>query len=310
MNNVQIRWIVVGSLALALGGCEVHKCTDKDEDGRCADLFDDDEDAGDDDAGPLDGGRSDGGRSDGGRTDGGTDGGTGEGGADGGGGEALTLEQFCEAQFATAISWRTAIGEYCDDDSFPELESFLESTFLFPKDDAVGKCISALNSNNLTFDGSRAAACAEAFASQYDDPPASFSDGGIDLSMYTSTIGHGAAALAQLPECRAAFKGKLARDARCLNHLECMDGLRCLPAPGDTIACQPALTGGVCLSNAQCDDGYTCVGTDASGGKTCVTNDALPLAGNCGRTLECAEGRVCNDSNRCVAPTADVICAP
>lgn len=92
MTNVQIRWIVVGLLALGLSACDVQvgKCK-RDDAGDCVSLFPEDEDAGDDeDAGELDAGLNDGGRSD--------------GGADGSAG-----------------------------DSFPELEDFLELTFLFPR---------------------------------------------------------------------------------------------------------------------------------------------------------------------------------
>jgi hypothetical protein len=315
MNIVQIRWIVVGSLALGLSACDVHvgKC-DRDDAGDCVDLFPDDEDAGDEeDAGALDGGRADGGRSDGGRSDGGVDGGAGEGGSDGGGGtdgsaEPLTLEQFCEAQFATAVLWRDAFENHCDNDNISERDEFLGKTFAYSPDTAVDGCIDRFDSSNITFDGSLASACAQAFSDQFPAPPDAFPETGIDLSTYASMIGHGASTLFQLPECRAALKGKLAQDDVCTNSLECRDGLRCRPAPGDTSTCQTALKGGVCRRTSECADGYTCVGSSAGAGKTCIPSDDLPITGNCELSIECAEGRVCNDAGSCAAPTPDVIC--
>jgi hypothetical protein len=314
MINEQIRWILAGSLVLALAGCEVSvgDCR-KDDAGECVDLFPDEEDAGDDE----DGGRTDGGRTDGGRADGGGDGGR-DGGIDGSSpgndagqsGEPLSLEEFCIAQFETAVLWRDALEEYCINDAIAERDTFLNLTFFYPSDDAVGRCIDRLGSSNITFDGTKAAECAEIFVDQFAAPPASFPETGIDLSAFTSTIAHGAASLVQIPECRAALKGKLARDAACTDSFECVSGLRCRAAPGDTSTCQSEVTGGVCLRSSECADGFTCVGSSASGGKTCVASDALPIAGNCQYSFECAEDRVCSSAGKCVAPTPDVICAP
>jgi hypothetical protein len=313
MDNAQIRWIVAGFMLSALAGCEVHvgHCK-KDDAGDCVDLFPDDDGGGldggeDDDVDAADASHHDAGKSDAAAEDAGRDAGLSDGGRDAQA-EALTLEDFCIAQYAKAVLWRDALEDYCGNHEVAARESFLQLSFAYPPGDAVGDCITKRTSSNVTYDGSRAQACADAFTAQFPEPPADFPDAGVDLSTYTSTVAHGAASLVQIADCRATFKGKLGRDKTCADSFECTDGLRCLTAPGDITTCQPALIGGVCLRSSDCADSYTCVGSDASGGKTCVKSDELPLAGNCQFSFECAQDRICNDSGKCAPPQPDVIC--
>ena len=329
MSNTQTRWILAGSLLTELAGCEITKvncnktpdadiCQD-DEDIDAGDLFDDD--AGD--SGSMDGGA----KADG-STDAGKDGSTAsdasrDTGTDASGDGAqidassmpLTIDEFCVAQLSTAVAWRDALETLCDKASVDARDTFLQEVLAYAKDDAEGKCITArkaaVDSGNTTFDGSNAPACAGAFIKGFELPPDPFPTDGIDLAKYRSTIAHGAPTLVQIPACRAAFKGKLARSKPCTDHFECVDGLRCLDAPGGTKTCETALVGGTCAQSSQCADGYTCVGSSAGGGRTCVQNDMLPLmGGNCSFALECGDGLDCNASNKCANPVAEVICKP
>lgn len=330
MSMMQTRWILAGSLLAAVAGCDVDivDC-DKEPDAKVCqdddtgDGDDVDDDAGDEpgeDAGKSDAGKTDAGdagKSDASTTDAGKDGGVDAGPSeDSGPAPAITVDDFCAAQLKTAVAWRDALEELCggitkDKDA---RDAFLQEVLAYAPDDAEGKCITARNApitaGNTTFDGTKAMACADAFAANFMAPPDPFPmSGGIDLAMYEAKIAHGAPTLIQIPACRATFKGKLARDKACTDHFECVDGLRCLSAPGNTTTCQTALTVGTCTTTSQCADGYTCVGSTAGGGKTCVKSDALPLSGgNCSFSIECATDYVCNGSNKCANPTANVVC--
>lgn len=322
-------WLGLGALvATAAAGCEVVDCDKNPEKEVCQD--DPEEDGGDswEDAdtpeadASLDGGGSDSGR-DGGTSDAGdaradgssSDGGTADGG-DASSSEPLTISEFCIAQQRVAVAWRNELEGLCGTTgAVDERDTFLSEVFAYPAEDAEGKCINTIeglvNAGNTTFDGSKAQACADKFVANYDDPPVPFPTDGIDLSSIEATVGHGAPQPVQITECRAAVKGKLTRDKVCTNSLECADGLRCLAAPGGTLSCQPALTGGTCTRTGDCADSYICVGVSSGAGKTCVKNDQLVLnGGNCSFSLECAEGLVCNASNKCANPTAQVICKP
>lgn len=334
MSMMQTRWILASSLLAAIAGCDVtvHDC-DKEPDAKiCQDDDDFDFDAGDEPDDEEDGGSNDGGKLDGG-ADASKDGGSGPdaskdasadgatssdgGDSDGGGSNAaITVDDFCAAQLKTAVAWRDALDDLCGGLTKDQQAraDFLQRVLAYAADDAEGKCITARNApitaGNTTFDGTKAQACADAFASNFMAPPDPFpTSGGIDLAMYEAKIAHGAPTLIQIPACRAAFKGKVARDKACTDNFECVDGLRCMSAPGNTTTCQPALTGGTCLQTSNCADGYTCVGSSAGGGKTCVKSDALPLSGgNCSFSIECATDYVCNSSNKCANPTASVVC--
>ena len=321
MSTRQTRWILTGSLLMALAACDVDVidcdeepeakiCQDDEEDLDAGDEPTDEEDADVDASKTLDAG-----------SDASTDGGTGnDASVDGATGSdssvAISVDDFCVAQLATAVAWRDELEELCGPtDEAAAREKFLLEVLAYPAEDAEGKCISARNApitaGNTTFDGTKAMACASAFTANFAAPPDPFPSAGIDLVMHESKIAHGAPVLIQIPACRAAFKGKLARDKACSDNFECVDGLRCMDAPGGTKTCQPALVGGTCTQTSICADNYTCVGSTSGGGKTCVKSDELPLSGgNCRFSLECAVDYVCNASGKCVPPSAQVICKP
>jgi hypothetical protein len=323
MSATKYRLIFVQAIVFsAVGGCEFTKvdcdetpdaavCQD-DEDIDAGGLFEDDADI----DGSHDGGRSDA-SADGGGSDGGVDGGS-DARVDGAQSDAttapLTVDEFCIAQISVAVAWRDFLEANCTGNT-AEQTAFLQDVFGYV-DDAEGKCITgrkaAIDSGNSTYDGSKAQACADAYNADLALPPASFPSAGIDSAMYEATIGHGAPFPIQIPACRATFKGKLSRGQRCSDHFECLDGLRCLDAAGNTKSCEPAISGGTCTVSSQCADGYTCVGSPTTGGgKTCVSNSALPLSGgNCEVSRECATDLVCNSSYKCANPVAAVICKP
>jgi hypothetical protein len=316
-------------MAAAATGCEITKVNcDKTPDADIC-LDDPEDDAGDDEE--LDAGKSDAGKNDAGKTDGGTDAGKADGstdaasqdgsaastdtGTDAAAPTTLSIDEFCIAQLKVAVAWRDALEGLCDTKAVMERDVFLQEVFAYAKEDAEGKCITARKANtdsgNTTFDGTKAQACADAFTKSFAPPPDPFPADGIDVAKYRATVAHGAPALVQIPACRAAFKGKLTRGKPCADHFECIEGLRCLDAPGGTKTCEPSVTGGTCTLSSQCSDGYTCVGSSAGGGKTCVKSDALPLnGGNCSFALECGDGLDCNSSGKCATPAAEVICKP
>lgn len=337
MSAKRIPSVLFGALLIAgLTGCEVTRvdCDETPEADICQDDPEDDSgidwdsdtpepdaslDGGSD--GGRDGGSADGGdaSSDGGSADGGSsDGGSSDGGSsDGSTSEPLTIDEFCVAQLETAVAWRDALEDLCGGSTAAsDRSTFLQEVFAYAPDDAEGKCITArqapVTAGNSTFDGTKAQGCVDAFLASFDAPPDPFPTDGIDLAMYEAKVAHGAPTLIQIPACRATFKGKLTRGKACTDHFECLDGLRCLDAPGGGRTCETALVGGTCTQSSQCADGYTCVGaTGAGGGRTCVKSTELPLnGGNCSFSLECSEGLVCNASNKCGNPTAQVICKP
>jgi hypothetical protein len=323
MSMTQTRWILASSLLGLMAGCDV-TVTDCDEEPDaeiCQDDIEDEDASGEEevDADARDGGR-DAGR-DGGSQDAGRDGGSQDAGGDGGvdgsaptdASVSISVDEFCVAQLATAVAWRDELEALCGSTEQQAREDFLQRVLAYAPDDAEGKCISARNApimaGKTTFDGSKAMACASAFVGNFMAPPSPFPTSGIDLAMYEAKIAHGAPALIQIPECRAAFKGKTTRGNACSDNFECVDGLRCLPAAGNTTQCQTALVGGTCVQSSNCADGYTCVGSTAGGGKTCVKSDALPLSGgNCTFSAECSTDYVCSSAGKCTNPVADVIC--
>jgi hypothetical protein len=326
---------LVAAVAASAAGCEITKidCDKTPEEDICQD--DPEEDGGDEwpdeDGGNADAGKTDAGV-DGGKTDAGLDGGKTDAAVDGGSTDAgidgstdgstdaaastLTIDEFCIAQLKVAVTWRDGLEAACTSATLTDRETFLLEVLAYQKDDAEGKCVTArkaaVDSGNTTFDGTKAQACADAFTKNFDAPPDPFPSAGIDLAMYEANVAHGAPTLVQIPECRATFKGKLARGKVCTDNFECADGLRCLTAPGNTKACETALVGGTCTQTSNCADGYTCVGAEnVGGGRTCVKNDALPLSGgNCQFSLECDKGLNCNASGKCANPVAQVICKP
>jgi hypothetical protein len=306
------RWLLGlgGTLLLALAGCDVSvgKC-DRDDAGHCI-FEDDDEDGGDD----RDSGRGDAGK-DGSVADGGVDGAVADGGVDGGGTDAGTdasivgtpidLETFCAAQLQPALAWRDAFDLCCPASIPADVTDFLKDVLLYVED-AQGACVTARSaSSKVTYDATKAAACAAEFAKGFAQPPASCPATGFDLEIFEGMIGHGAQSLAQIPACREAFKGSTKQGDPCTDPLECAAGLRCSGVVG-TKTCQKAveLNGG-CEGDGECVGGLTCAGSSASGGKQC--RELATSTATCSRSKECESGLVCrtiNAKDQCTTATA------
>jgi hypothetical protein len=228
----------------------------------------------------------------------------------------LTLQQFCEARYATALQWRDNYFSKCcvSNADLVTTNAVLFSNFGFAADqDTVGTCVSsiqALPAANLTFVGTAAGACATKLAAQYDLPPTACPAGGIDVQAIEANIGHQAASPVQLAECRAALVGQVAFGAACTNPLECRAPYRCL---GDTGAktCRDALSASAaCASNAECADGLVCVTSAGStSGKVCrPVAEPLDVTVACQTSVECRKGTRCGDDSKCGAPVPELIC--
>ena len=308
--------LLFAAYGLASSGCSVNTCKGDE----C--NFDDDDDpffdGGIPDGSVLpDGGSEDSGLSE--DMDGGPEG-------DGGPVEGLTLAEFCDSQLTTGRQWADALDTCCAGPVPQAGLDFLAQVLLYPTpttmfpDDAHTRCVdlrqAAIDDGEVVYHADKAAACAASFANQYLLPPESCPAGGFDVAELEATIGHGAAALPQLAACRAAFEGQVERDGLCDNgegvadDLRCGPGLRCLPAPGDTLTCQPSVdNGGACSRNSDCDDGLTCLGAVAAGDGVCRESDDLGINGaDCRFSRECVDTLVCDEVNECATPVADVIC--
>jgi hypothetical protein len=342
-HTLGLRWWI-GLGLLAATGCEVSvgKC-DRDDAGRC--IFDDDDydyDASwmagmdattDASAPPPDGARpdattqdatvvADGSMDASAATDGAT--------ADATTPAVLTAQQFCDAQFAVARSWSALFDDInCNCDSSDDRDgarSFLAAALRFD-DSVIAACLSnvdRLRMNGVTFDGSKAAACATRFSSQFKGPqqfvaPVSSCSGGFDIAKLEGEVGHGRQALAQLPECRAALVGTKALNAPCSDSFECGSGLRCRTIPGGgSSTCQAAVgLSGPCSKNDDCADGHLCSlnvqATESTPASfACIPVDQLKfMGGNCQTSSECVVGNVCDVATRkCIPAPTDRICAP
>lgn len=317
-----VTWVRVGILVglLPVVGCDVSF-------GRC------DPDAGicdDDDLTPFDGGNADAGvdasmdasvPNDGGMdasvdtTDGG-----------------LTVAQFCRAQLATAVKWRDlfdSVGCGCERSGSEgdKITRFLSASLAYGGEDPEGTCISVRNASisagRIVYAPQYAEACASKFAGQFALPEVPTTCP-VDLAAFEAQLAHGAQQLAQIPECRSAFAGKVARDGACTQlskagageSLECQAGLRCLPVLGAVddagvtmTTCQPARAlGETCVRAVQCADGLICAGL--TGQSTCIPSDELRLNNApCSTSIECIKGLVCSGGS-CVPATADSVCTP
>jgi hypothetical protein len=326
---MKLRWeIMCGLLVMAAGiaGCDVEACSDRDESGACSfDGFRGD--AGlDIDAG--DAARSSGDSATPG--DSAVDGGgavqvdaSSVGQLDGGNVDAapppLARAAFCDSQYRTAMQWRDlleGLGCPCDSAADRDGRAYLvEVVLLF---NGVAQCNVQLDrlASNTVYNPGAAATCAAAFDAQFQapPPPSSCPAIGFDIAALESMIAHGAQSLAQIPACRVAFAGTLARDVACRESMECAGGLRCLPVPGGGTSCQPARsTNAPCAVNSDCADGHVCAGSQATG-RTCIQTGALslrPQGGNCATSTECIQSLVCDlVAGKCVQPSPDVICQP
>ena len=318
---MKLRWGTVLGL-LAVAGCDVSVCTDRDALGNCVDITFPDFDA----TLHPDGAVSDGAVSDAGPAltgDGAAASVTADSGIDGGAladagpvaPTSLTLEQFCEARYAVAKQWRDTYFAKCcsNNQDLATTNTFLGSNFGLSSDvDTVGLCVSgiqALPTANLTFVGSAATACAAKLSSPFAAPPTDCPAGGIDIKTLEASVGHQVASPVQLTECRAAFVGQVAFGASCTNSLECKGGYRCLGDTGSK-TCRVAVdASGVCAVSSECADGLVCVtGAGSTAGKVCrPATEPLDVTVTCGLSTECRSGLVC-DTNKCANATPSLIC--
>jgi hypothetical protein len=228
----------------------------------------------------------------------------------------LSVEEFCAARYAVALAWRDALENQCPSASTAsdDRADFLGVNLGYG-DNAIDTCVTSTNDlitkKQVSYAGRAAQGCADAYNAQFSGPPASFPAQGVDIGTAAATVGHGAASPAQIPQCRAALVGKLALGAVCPTSVACVDGLRCLSAPGGGRTCQrPLDAGGQCSSAGDCSDDTRCVkSTSSSTGKVCVAKDDLRISqGSCDSSVECASGLVCNASNRCETAQPAFIC--
>lgn len=228
----------------------------------------------------------------------------------------LSIEEFCAARYAVAVAWRDALESQCPSaDTAADLRADFLGTNLGYSDGAIDTCVTSTNAlitqKQVTYVGSSAQACADAYNAQFAAPPSSFPSQGVDLGTAAATIGHGAATPAQLPACRAALAGALKLGDACPTSVACASGLRCLTAPGGGKTCQqPLEAGGQCSTGADCSDSTRCVkSTSSSTGKVCVAAGELRISqGSCDSSVECESGLVCDGSSRCTTAEPDFVC--
>jgi len=331
---MKLGWgIGLGLLAIVAVGCDVSVCKDVDRDGHCFDGPDFDFDSSLRFDASVDSGRSDAAVApadssvvvvDGAVADGGVVG------IDAGlvdaGPAQLSIEDFCDAQYKTAKAWRDKL-EQCCAANVDDRELLLSNAFFYRVDgagsDSVEKCIAGLKASaaNLTFVPTAAPACATRYSGQFAAAPADCPAAGFDVETLEATIGHGAASLNQLAECRTAIVGKIARDATCGNSFECQSGLRCLTIPGGGAkSCRPPLDNAApCTVTSECSDGHVCVGlASGTGGRVCrPAGELVAVNSTCdgsetsatGGSTECSSGLLCIN-NKCVVPTPTPICKP
>lgn len=310
--------LVLGALALAGSGCEdgLEFCTNRDDAGQCPDIPDFDANF-DMDATPP-------------ASDGGTDARTDATTTDSAIGDAsmdaqvpdaaaptsYNIEEFCAALYGVAKAWQGKFDQCClNSDTALDRSIFLLGALLYDdgyEDDAkesVGACVAKINASNgpkLTYNASAAVTCATKFASQFTPPPDSC---GFALEMLEATNGHQARAIPQIPECRAAFGGKVGFAQTCTNEFECADGKRCIETQGAKACRDPLGVSLPCIETRDCADGLICQGT-ASGGRTCQPS-SLPVevSSNCLFSTECRTGLFCGPDSKCIAPGTFTICA-
>jgi hypothetical protein len=241
---------------------------------------------------------------------------------------ALTIEQFCDAQYRTAKQWRDKLEECCVSNSELERdlrEVLLNNSFFYSVDDTTGedsveRCIDSFKatpSANLTFVGTAASSCSARYTAQFPAAPATCPADGFATETIESMVGHGAASLIQLPECRTAFVGKVAFNAACTNSFECQTGLRCLGSSGAKTCRAPFSRGNPCSVTSECEDGLVCMGlASGNAGRVCYpANELLESGSTCdatetsatGGSTECRTGLICFE-NKCVTPQTSAIC--
>jgi len=309
---------------LALVGCDVDvgRCLLRDDAGIC--VFDDEypwfepNDAGAGD-GAVDATALDGGAGDDAQVDAGGE-------VDAGGG--IRVDEFCRQMLTVAVAWRDLFnGEACGCPRAPDptAESslalrtrFLSTVLAYTGEDPEGACIAARNASidgkRVRYDGRKATACAEAFRSQFATEPVPGACP-VDVAGAESRIAHGGQTLVQLPVCREAFVGLVPEGKACADQLDCLQGLRCIPAPGSSMTrtCQRARAveglAELCTRNSDCVDGAIC-SLSSGNDRRCIGSSELELksvGGNCDFSFECATGLVCLEG-RCATPTSTPVC--
>lgn len=316
-----LRTLSLGLLAITAAACEdgLSFCTDRNDAGQCPDVPDFIFDASIDattppsdagsDARPADATTADATVS----IDASTDAGT-----DAGAQASYDVEDFCAAQYAVARAWRDKFDQCCgtlNNDQTKSRDELLANAFQYANAvmDSVASCVSGINGSlgpNLTYVPTAAVACADKFAAQFKAPPADCPQGGFPIESIESDIGHGIQDVTQIPECRAAFVGKLALNAQCTNTFTCQSGLRCIGSTGAKFCVQPRTNGMTCGESSECADGLQCVGSSASGagGRVCrPVEEPVELNSNCERSTECRVGTLCFST--CVPPENTALCA-
>jgi hypothetical protein len=230
---------------------------------------------------------------------------------------SFSVEDYCDAQYRVAKAWRDKFDQCCLTSSMvAEARSlFLLNALLYEDgtagDEAVDACVRGINGSlgpSLVYDPSAAMSCAAKFAAQFTAPPDACPAGGFNIEQLEATIGHGAQATIQLPECRAAFIGKQAFNAPCNNSFECRAGLRCLGTMNAKTCRDPLAVADPCTQSSECADGLICQGTNSPGRSCQPATQLVSPTGNCTLSTECESGYFCPEST-CVLPGSELVCA-
>lgn len=243
----------------------------------------------------------------------------------------LPVRDFCREMLTVAVAWRDLFNSPgCACPREPDataaeslairtrfLETMLAYSEMSPAEDAEGKCIrqrtESIDQKRVRYDGRNALVCATTFRQQFAGAPVPVSCP-VDLAANEARIAHGAQTLVQIPVCREAFVGLVAEGRTCVDQLDCLQGLRCIPVVGSTDglkSCQRARSyqglSEVCTRNSDCVDGAICSVSGAD--HRCIPVDVLKSpGGNCDFSFECETGYVCNDEGRCAMPTIVAVC--
>jgi hypothetical protein len=241
---------------------------------------------------------------------------------------SLSKQQFCDAQLSVAKAWLDKFSDLsCNclsNDDIAGRDSFLAAALRY-NDSAGVACLDLVDrvvGAGATYDGTKAAACASRYASQFKGPsqfmaPIASCPGGFDIGKLEGAVGHGRQGVAQFAECRATFVGTKASGAACTESLECAGGLRCRAAPGGgATTCQSARAKNEsCTKNDECADGLLCSlnvpasGSNAAESACIAVNELKANLGNCNASSECLEGLICDPTTKkCGTAQADIIC--
>lgn len=231
---------------------------------------------------------------------------------------SYNVEEYCAAQYRIATAWRDKFEACCatattaaDERTFFLLGALLYDDGSDPMSpEAVGACVNAVNASigpNMTYVPSAAVACADKFASQFSAPPDGCPKDGFAIEMLEATFSHGAQVTTQLPECRAAFVGKVAFNGSCASSFECQTGLRCLGSMNSKTCRAPLGLGNTCSRSSECQDGFICQGSNTAGRSCQPTTAPVEVSSNCSLSTECRTGLICPEGT-CVNPSPTLFC--